>query len=129
MIPEKARYAYVLKYHHLTFLIYSGQLCGYGCTAIREKNPCSQRYSSSFIRGKNQIDGLWDILLTAPVLSPSTIQLFQSRVNDTVWSGKPCHSTCRYGLHLSQTVSLNVSTRFARINRVQTVSLKPCHVS
>ena len=79
MKPKKARDAHVFKYFHIASLISLGKLCGDGCTDIIDKKIHAVKYTHLVLSGKrNQMDGLWDITLTSPVPSPSTIQSFQS---------------------------------------------------
>ena len=70
----------MFKYLHNESIISLGRLCGDGCTAITDKQRIHVvKVTHLVLSGKeNQMDGLWDTPLTAPVLSPWAIKYVQS---------------------------------------------------
>ena len=80
ILSKKLQDSHVLKYIHSTSIISLGKLYDDRCTAIiDQKIVCLVKFDNFLLSGKrNQMDWLWGTPLTAPVLSLSTVQLFQS---------------------------------------------------
>ena len=79
VISKKSRDAHVLKDIHSSSLISLVQLCDVRCTNILNKKRIHVFKYTHLVLSvmRNKMDGLWDIPLTAPVPSTSTIQYFQ----------------------------------------------------
>ena len=77
---QKSRDAHAFKDIHSAFLIYFVQWCDDGYPDILDKEQ-THVVNSNYVflsENRNQMDNLWDINLTFPVLPTSNIQSFQS---------------------------------------------------
>ena len=76
VLSKKAQYSHMFKYIHSEYLKYLGYLCDDGYTDILDRRLIHVVKGTHLVLSgkRNQMDVMWDIPLTFPVLSPSTVQ-------------------------------------------------------